>query len=119
MFRAGAPTETQRSIVSHWAHEIDLDTMKKGLETGQALQALPLRWLGLRPDADNSEAEIPMYYGTTSEGVNGYIRTSRKLALDYLKQHQSPSYAQMTLPLMPQFRMTRRLVGMEAAGGSA
>lgn len=29
MFRAGAPTETQRSIVSHWAHEIDLDTMKK------------------------------------------------------------------------------------------
>lgn len=113
MFRAGAPTETQRSIVSHWAHEIDLDTMKKGLETGQALQALPLRWLGLRPDADNSEAEIPMYYGTTSEGVNGYIRTSRKLALDYLKQHQSPSYAQMTLPLMPQFRMTRRLVGKE------
>ena len=87
--------------------------MKKGLETGQALQALPLRWLGLRPDADNSEAEIPMYYGTTSEGVNGYIRTSRKLALDYLKQHQSPSYAQMTLPLMPQFRMTRRLVGKE------
>lgn len=113
MFRAGAPTETQRSIVSHWAHEIDLDTMKKGLETGQAMQALPLRWLGLRPDADNSEAEIPMYYGTTSEGVNGYIRTSRKLALDYLKQHQSPSYAQMTLPLMPQFRMTRRLVGKE------
>ena len=84
MFRAGAPTETQRSIVSHWAHEIDLDTMKKGPETGQALQALPLRWLGLRPDADNSEAEIPMYYGTTSEGVHGYIRTSRKLALDYL-----------------------------------
>ena len=113
MFRAGAPAETQKSIVSHWAHEIDLDTMQKGLETGKAIQALPLRWLGLRPDADNSGAEIPMYYGTTSEGVNGYIRTSRKLALDYLKLHQSPSYAQMTLPLMPQFRMTRRLIGQE------
>ena len=87
--------------------------MKRGLETGQAIQALPLRWLGLRPDADNSDTEIPMYYGTTSEGVNGYIRTSRKLALDYLKLHQSPSYAQMTLPLIPQFRMTRRLVGKE------
>ena len=113
MFRAGAPTETQKSIVSHWAHEIDLDTMKKGLETGKAIQALPLRWLGLRPDADNGEAEIPTYYGTTSDGVNGYIHTSRKLALDYLKQHQSPSYAQVTLPLMPQFRMTRRLIGQE------
>lgn len=113
MFRAGAPTETQKSIVSHWAHEIDLDTMKRGLETGKAIQALPLRWLGLRPDADNSEAELPMYLGTTSDGVNGYIRTSRKLALNYLKLHQSPSYAQMTLPLMPQFRMTRRLIGKE------
>lgn len=111
MFRAGAPTETQKSIVSHWTHEIDLDTMRRGLETGEAIQALPLRWLGLRPDADNSEAELPMYYGTTSDGVNGYIRTSRRLALNYLKLHQSPSYAQMTLPLAPQFRMTRRLVG--------
>lgn len=111
MFRAGAPTETQKSIVSHWAHEIDFDTMKKGLEVGKIIQALPLRWLGLRPDANNSASDIPMYYGTTSEGVNGYIHTSRKLALDYLKLHQSPCYAQMTLPLMPQFRMTRRLIG--------
>lgn len=35
MFRAGAPTETQRSIVSHWAHEIDLDTMKKAWRPGR------------------------------------------------------------------------------------
>ena len=52
---------------------------------------------------------IPTYDGTTSEGVNGYIATSRKLVLDYLKKNQRPGYAQMTLPLMPQFRTTRCL----------
>ncbi|MBR4057293.1 MAG: FAD-dependent oxidoreductase [Oscillospiraceae bacterium] len=111
--RAGAPNEVQKSIVSHWAHEIDLQSMAQGLEKRSALQAAPLRWLGLRPDFDNSGSEIPTYDGVTSEGVNGYIRTSRRLVLDYLKTHNSPEYAQLTLPLMAQFRMTRRLIGME------
>ena len=51
--------------------------------------------------------------GTTSEGVNEYIRISRGLALDWLKKHQRPDYAMLTLPFMPQFRMTRRLIGKD------
>ncbi len=115
LFRAGAPCEAQESIVSHWGHEIDLDDprLQKALEEKDLIRALPLRWLGLRPDVDNSGSPIPKYYGTTSEGVNGYIATSRKLLRDYLKEHRRPGYAQMTLPLMPQFRTTRHLVGIK------
>ena len=115
LFRAGAPCETQKSIVSHWAHEIDLEdpSLLKAIEEKSVLRALPLRWLGLRPDVDNSGSSIPMYEGTTAEGVNGYIRTSRRLARDFIKSHQRPGYAQMTLPLMPQFRTTRRLIGLK------
>ena len=115
LFRAGAPCETQKSIVSHWAHEIDLndDAIQTAIAEKNVLKALPLRWLGLRPDADNSRSEIPTYEGTTSEGVNGYIRTSRALARDFLKRNNRPGYAMMTLPLMPQFRTTRRLIGVK------
>ena len=113
LFRAGAPCEAQESIVSTWTHEIDLDDPKlqDAIAEKSVPKALPLRWLGLRPDVDNSNAPIPKYYGTTSEGVNGYIATSRKLIRDYLKKHNRLGYAQMTLPFMPQFRTTRHLIG--------
>jgi len=111
-FRAGAECEDQATIVSHWTHEMDFDTLKDALENRDLMRAVPLRWFGLRPDADNSRAVIPMYHGTNSEDVNAYIRTSRKLARDYLKGRDRKSYAMMTMPYMPQWRMTRRLKGM-------
>ena len=113
--RAGAATETIKSIVSHWAHEIDLDDPRtaQAIAEKNVLKALPLRWLGLQPNRDNSGSGIPMYEGTSAEGVNGYVRTSRRLARDFIKAHDRPGWAQMTLPMMPQFRMTRRLVGVK------
>jgi hypothetical protein len=116
LYRAGAQTETRGdNIVSHWAYELDLSD--PGLQAAAAeknvLKALRLRWLGLRPDRDNAGSEIPVYEGTSVEGVNGYIRTSRRLARDFIKANNRPGWAQLTLPTMPQFRMTRRLVGVK------
>ena len=115
LFRAGAATQTQESIVSHWAYELDLDdpALQTAVAEKDVLKAVKLRWLGLQPNRDNSASTIPMYEGTTSEGVNGYIRTSRALAREHIKAHNRPGWAQLTLPLMPQFRMTRRLVGVK------
>ncbi len=112
-FRAGCQCEDLKNIVSHWTYELDLDHVRKNLDSGSALRVMSMRWFGLRPDADNSHAEIPQYYGTSSDEVNAYIRTSRKLALDYLKTHDRPDLAMMTLPFAPQYRMTRRLIGLE------
>ena len=116
LYRAGARTETRTdNIVSHWAHEIDLadPRLAKAVEERSVLKALPLRWLGLQPNNDNSGSSIPTFDGTTSEGVNGYIRTSRRLERDYLKAHNRPGWAHMTIPGAPQFRMTRRLAGVK------
>ena len=112
-FRAGCECESLPNIVSHWTYEIDTEHIRKNLDSGEARKLISMRWFGLRPDADNSKTEIPQYYGDTAEGVNGYIRTSRKLALDYLKKNDRPGLAMLTLPFMPQFRMTRRLIGRE------
>jgi len=116
LYRAGARTEEREdNIVSHWAYEIDLTDprLQTAIEEKNVLKALPLRWFGLRPDRDNSASAIPTFGGTTVEGVNGYLRASRRLALADLKANARPGRAQLTLPLMPQFRMTRRLAGIK------
>ena len=114
VYRAGADTETQKTIVSHWFHELDFDVMKRGIEEGSMLRAVPLRWLGLVPSGGaGDEKEDLTCDGTTTEGVNEYIRLSRSLALDFLKKHRRDDYAMISLPFMPQFRMTRRLIGTD------
>lgn len=112
MYRAGAATEDRKSIVSYWTYEIDSATLQKGLASGKALDAIRMRWFGLRPDMDNSQSELK-YYGTSTEEVNAYIKLSHSLALDYLKKHQEADYAMLSWPVLPQYRMTRRLVGLE------
>lgn len=113
-YRAGAETETLKTIVSHWFHELDFNLMKEGIAEGSMLRAVPLRWLGLVPSGGaGDEKEELTCDGTTSEGVNKFIRLSRGLALDFLKRRQRPEYAMISMPMMPQFRMTRRLIGMD------
>ncbi len=112
IYRAGAETETLPTIVSHWFHELDFNLMKRGIEKGDMMLSTPLRWLGLAPSGNaGDEKEDLTCDGTTCEGVNRYIRMSRGLALDYLKRHQSPDYCMISMPTLPQFRMTRRLIG--------
>ena len=113
LFRAGADCETQKSIVSTWTYELDVDRIKNETASNEVLANIRMRWFGLRPDVDNSKSEIPTFYGTTADGVNDYVHLSRTLALDYLKKHDRPGYAFMTMPTIPQFRMTRRLKGLK------
>jgi hypothetical protein len=113
LYRAGASCAEQDSIVSHWCYELEFERMKRGIEKGEMLDTMTLRWLGLRPDMDNTDSEIPKFPGTTIDGVNGWVKTSREIALRYLKEKMKPSYAMISLPFMPQFRMTRRITGIK------
>ncbi len=112
LYRAGIPTETDpENIVSSWTHEINVPEFMKAYEAGGLIAAVPLRWFGLRPDVDNTNAVIPKFDGTDANGRNGYINLSRKLMLDYLKKNVRDDYCFMTYPTQIQTRMTRRLVG--------
>ena len=110
VYRAGADTETLKTIVSHWFHELDFDIMKRGIEEGNMLRAVPMRWLGLVPSGGaGDENEDLTCDGTTTEGVNEYIRKSRGLALDFLKKNQREDFAMISLPFMQQFPLTETL----------
>lgn len=109
--RAGAQCEIRKNRLSFWTHEIDADSCRKALQTGRMYDAVPLRWFGYIPGKSGTAETVPEFYGTDADEVNSYIKMSRKLALDYLKEHQSEDFTQITIPFMPQFRMTRHLVG--------
>jgi len=85
----------------------------KALESGKVVDAMRIRWLGLRPGVDNTTSELTRFFGTTIDSINGYIRVSRKVARGYLDQRDNPGYAMTSLPLIPQFRMTRRITGIK------
>ncbi len=110
MFRAGAPCEEQRNIVSSWTYEVDLDYIRSRTDE-DILHNIKMRWFGLRPDGQNENSPIPTFYGTNSEDVTEYLKVSRALALKYLKEHTRPGYAMLTIPHMAQFRTTRRIKG--------
>jgi hypothetical protein len=114
LYRAGADTVDTRTIVSTWAHELDFESMKKGIENNDMIDAYPLRWFGLRPDVNNKNAVIPQLNGTKEEDINEYVRITRGLLLDHLKKNQRESYAYGSINWMNQFRMTRHLVGKRA-----
>ena len=107
LFRAGAACETQKNCVYYWCHELDLAKLRDGTGDRSLLQCMPMR-----PFDSESDDSAPMFDGTTSEGVNGFIRLSRSYALDHLEKNQRPDYAMVTMPYMADFIMTRRLRGM-------
>lgn len=114
LYRAGADTVDTETIVSTWAHELDFETMKAGIEKNDMIDAYPLRWFGLRPDVNNKNAVIKQLNGTKADDVNEYVKITRGLLLDHLKENQRESYAYGSINWMNQFRMTRHLVGKEA-----
>ncbi|MBQ9464076.1 MAG: FAD-dependent oxidoreductase [Lachnospiraceae bacterium] len=112
LYRSGVPTETDpECICSSWTHEIDASAFAESFAKGGLKAAAPLRWFGLRPDVDNTNSVIPKFDATDADQRNAYIRLSRKLMLDYLKQNQRDDYCFMTYPTQIQTRMTRRIVG--------
>ena len=112
-FRAGAECEERKNRLSFWTHELDSESMREGLATGRTYDALPLRWFGYIPGKNGTAETVPEYLGTDADEVNRFIKESRRLGFDYLKEHQSEDFSQVTIPFMPQFRMTRHLVGKE------
>lgn len=107
--RAGADCIVAENLVSFWCHELKFDVMQKGIKDGNMMNAIGLRWIGQNACTDNSGTKLPTFTGCDAESRNEYIKLSRRLALDYLKQHQTPDYAMLTMPYTPQFRTTRCL----------
>lgn len=120
MFRAGAKCFDRPTMLSYWCYDTDLSHMKQAIDENNVMKAVNIRALGQLPSIkpEDFEGDLPEttdenreYYGTNGEEVSKYLQVSRKLALDYLKEHQGPEYTMVSVGGMADFRTTRRIVG--------
>jgi len=111
MFHGGAQCADFDNFVTYMAYDINFDRMKDALAHNNMYRAIPdWLFLGYRPKSGSGKAD--KYYGTSVEGVNGFIKAARKYGFDFLKEHMGPDYAQISVPAIPAFRTTRRIDGL-------
>lgn len=111
MFRGGAKCSDYDNFVSYMAVDINFDRMKEAIEHNNIFRAFP-DWLFLGYTPKTDEGKTEKYYGTSVEGVNGFIKSARKAGFEYLKKHFGPDYTQLAVPAIPAFRTTRRIDGV-------
>jgi hypothetical protein len=110
--RCGANCVDQDNFVTYMCYDIDFDRMKDAIEHEDMFRAIPI-WRMLGYDPLTHEGQSPTkYYGTTLEGVNGFVKASRRAALAFLKTNQRRDYTMLSVPAITAFRTTRRIKGL-------
>lgn len=112
LHRAGVPTVQGTNYFTYYAFGADLKTCQKAHES-QAIRPLyktfsagPANLYGKgHPEG------LALFTGTNVEDVTRYLTLSHTRLLDLLQTQDATSREIVTLPTMPQFRTTRRLVG--------
>lgn len=111
MFRAGARCFDQGNHVTYLCYDTDFSRMSDAIKHNNMYRAFPSwRMLGYNPLTKENPSEH-LLHGTNAEEVNEFVKLSRRSALEFLKRNQRPDYTMISVPTIPAFRTTRRIVG--------
>ncbi|MGN1345879.1 MAG: FAD-dependent oxidoreductase [Eubacteriales bacterium] len=110
--RAGIPTVDGRNFYTYIAREVTLDSCREAIESGRAERAV----IGVHGGNANlygggQPEGVPLYWGSDVETVSDYLIHNQRDLLGKLKKNDRFSREVTTLPMMPQFRTTRRIDG--------
>ena len=110
--RAGVPTILGNNLFTYSGRQITLETCKKALETGDIQDAMEgICGGGIDLYGHGQPEDVPLYTGVTSEEITDYILRNQKIMLEKLKKTDRLTREVAMLPMMPQFRTTRRIEG--------
>jgi len=109
--RAGAETRTFRNRFTVECCDTDFERLAGALEHRDMARAVNWRIIGWDP-INRKAIRDGGLEGLTGEDINQYLYLSHEALLRYLKE-RGPDYAILSMPTMPQLRMTRRIVGLE------
>lgn len=112
LHRAGVPTADGQNYFTYYCHGITLDTCRGAAEKKDIAKAI--KWFSGGPAnlyGGNQPEGRRLYKGTTAEEITEYVLDNQELVLEELKKTDRKSRDVMTLPTMPQFRTTRRILG--------
>jgi len=109
---AGVPTMTRGNFHSYSAFQISLESCKAALHAGDVSKLIELRhggnasWMG-----KNHPEGKPLWDGTDGEQVSRYLVENQLELLQKIKEEDRRSRDLTLLPIMPQFRTTRCILG--------
>lgn len=105
--RAGAPCRDGENFMSFYSHIMQF-------KEGQDYNMLKVRgWhiTGAGMTGKGQPADYPLTAGTTSDEVTSYCIKGQTMLFDEVKQTDPLSQEIIALPMMPQYRMIRHIVG--------
>ena len=112
LFQCGAQCVDCDNFVTFMGYDINFDKMKDAIAHNNMYRAIP-DWCMLGYDPLTHTGATPdKFYGTSVEGVNGFLKASRKAALDHLKANLGNDYTLLSIPGILAFRTTRRIAGL-------
>ena len=104
--RAGAPCRIGENYMSYYSHITDLT---RSNDTMLRIRGWHISGSGMT--GKGHPEGFPYYAGVTGDEVTNYIIKGQSLLLDELKTKDRMAQEIVALPLMPQFRMIRHIVG--------
>lgn len=122
-YRAGASCTERDNWLSIWSIETSLKLANSAVSEGSGSKLSFSRRLGASDTGKGAPEGMKKFYGTNGKDVSEFILEGRKLLREFYKKEQSKYGSSgrndifpVALPSMAQFRMTRRIVGMETLG---
>lgn len=104
--RAGAPCKDGANYMSYYSHIADFTK-----STDNMLRVRGWHISGSGMTGKGHPEGFPHYAGVTGDEVNNYILKGQSLLLEEIKQKEPRAQEIVALPMMPQFRMIRHIVG--------
>lgn len=104
--RAGAPCRDGKNFMSYYTHIADFTK-----PTDNMLRVRGWHISGSGMTGKGHPEGFPHYAGVTGDEVNNYIIKGQSLLLEEIKQKEPRAQEIVALPMMPQFRMIRHIVG--------
>lgn len=105
--RAGAECRDGENYMSYYSHIVDFAPNKEY----NMLKVRGWHISGSGMTGKGHPEGFPYYAGVTGDEVNNYIIKGQQLLLDEIKQKEPCAQEIVALPMMPQFRMIRHIVG--------
>ncbi|MBQ3829791.1 MAG: FAD-dependent oxidoreductase [Spirochaetales bacterium] len=109
--RCGVPCRTEKNWLASICFRSTIDNAVTAAESGEIFKLLQWRNYGAKETGEAHPDYFPMLEGLTSEEVTRYVRESRHLVYQGIKDENPSSRDVIALPSIPQLRKTRRIDG--------
>lgn len=111
--RAGVPTVTGKNYHSYMSRAVTLDGCKNAVMSNDISKAVSSRGPKVFASlyGDGHPESIPTYNATDADDVNRYLISNQLELFDVIKNDSRKSRTLTMLPVMPQFRTSRRIDG--------